>query len=195
MSRSVTVLDEKVQYLPTSLYMPQIEAAFGTDAIIVGSQTLLIPKGSSAENEPYLIDRLADFLLSQGYLDDSKVAFSFTQGSIKGAPPQDGIPSCQVVKTSRGVEVSFLLTGSTGNSVSGRVTLPPVPAGTDTPRAVKSNEPVRVVFRKGPITVEMPGKALAGATVGDNVNVFIAESQKTFSGRVIEGKAVQVDLP
>jgi len=25
--------------------------------------------------------------------------------------------------------------------------------------------------------------------------VFVADSQKTFTGRVIEGKAVQVDLP
>jgi hypothetical protein len=195
MSHSVTVLNEKVQYLPTTQYMPQIEAAFGTDAVIVGSRTLLIPKGSSAESQTYLIDRLADFLVSQGYLDDGKVEFSFTQGSLKGAPPQDGIPSCQVVKSSRGVEVSFLLTGSTGNSVSGRITLPPAAAGVDAPGAVKTNEPVRVVFRKGPITVEMPGKALAAATVGDNVSVFIAESQKKFTGRVVDGKAVQVDLP
>jgi flagella basal body P-ring formation protein FlgA len=41
----------------------------------------------------------------------------------------------------------------------------------------------------------MPGKALASASVGENVSVFVADSQKTFTGRVIEGKAVQVDLP
>ena len=52
-----------------------------------------------------------------------------------------------------------------------------------------------MVFRKGPITVEMPGKALASAAVGESVSVYIADSQKTFTGRVTDGKAVQVDLP
>jgi flagellar P-ring protein precursor FlgI len=33
------------------------------------------------------------------------------------------------------------------------------------------------------------------AAVGESVSVFIADSQKTFTGRVTDGKAVQVDLP
>ena len=195
MARSVTVLGETVQYVPISLYSEQLETAFGDDAIIVGSRTIIIPKGTSAEGESYLLDRLGDFLAAQGLVTDGKVEISFTQASLKGAPPQDGTPSCQVLKTSRGVEVSFLLIGSGGNAVSGRVMLPSAPAGTDYQRGVKSSAPVRVVFRKGPITVEMPGKALASASVGENVSVFVADSQKTFTGRVIEGKAVQVDLP
>jgi hypothetical protein len=195
LARSVTVLGDAVQYLPVSLYMPQLETAFGTDAIIVGSRTILIPRGTSAEGESYLLDRLGDFLAAQGLVDDGKVDLAFTQISLKGSPPQDGIPSCQVTRTSRAIEVSFLLTGSGGNSVSGRVTLPPASAGQDFQRGVKSSAPVRVVFRKGPITVEMPGKALGSAAVGESVSVFIADSQKTFTGRVTDGKAVQVDLP
>jgi hypothetical protein len=195
MSRSVTVLGEAVQFLPTSAYMPLLEAGFGDDAIIVGSRTVLVPKGTSAEGESYLLDRLADFLSTQGLVDDGKVDISFTQGSLKGAPPQDGTPTYQVVKSSRGIEVSFHLTGSGGNAVAGRVTLPAAPAGADLQWGVKSSSPVRVVFRKGPITVEMPGKALSSASVGESVSVFIADSQKTFTGRVIDGKAVQVDLP
>jgi hypothetical protein len=195
LSRSVTVLGEAVQYLPASLSMAQIEAAFGTDSIIVGSRTILIPRGTSAEGESYLLDKLADFLQAQGLVDENKVDITFTQSSLKGAPPQDGAPSCQVVKSSRGVEVSFLLTGMNGNAVSGRVTLPPAPTGGDSPWGVKSSAPVRVVFRKGHITVEMPGKALATAAVGDAVSVVVADIQKTFTGRVLEGKAVQVDLP
>ena len=195
LSRSVTVLGDAVQYLPVSLYMPQLEAAFGADAIIVGSRTMLIPKGTSAEGESYLLDRLGDFLAAQRLVDDGKVELAFTQTSLKGSPPQDGIPSCQVARTSRGIEVSFLLTGSGGNSVSGRVTLPSGSAGQDLQRGVKSSAPVRVVFRKGLITVEMPGKALASAAVGESVSVFVADSQKTFTGRVTDGKAVQVDLP
>jgi hypothetical protein len=195
MSRSVTTLGEAVQYVPTSLYMPQLEAAFGTDAIIVGSRTILIPKGTSAEGESYLLDRLGDFLAVQGLLDDGKMEISFTQSSLKGLPPQDGTPSFQVTKNSGGVEVAFLLAGSSGNTVSGRVALPSALAGSDFQRGVKASTPVRVVFRKGLITVEMRGRVLAGASVGENVSVFVADSQKTFTGRVIDGKAVQVDLP
>ena len=195
LARSVTVLGDSVQYLPVGLYMPQLEAAFGADAIIVGSRTILVPKGTSAEAESYLLDRLGDFLAAQGLVDDGKVELAFTQTSLKGSPPQDGMPSCQVVRTARGVEVSFLLTGSNGDAVSGRVTLPALQGGPDPQRGVKSNTQVRVVFRKGPITVEMPGKAIASASLGETVGVLLAEGQKTFIGRVIEGKAVQVDLP
>jgi hypothetical protein len=193
--RSVTVLGDAVQYLPVGLYMPQLETAFGADAIIVGSRTILIPKGTAAEGESYLLDRLGDFLAAQGLVNDGKSEFAFSQTSLKGAPPQDGIPTCQVVKTQRGVEVSFQLTASNGDAVSGRVMLPSLQGGTDNQRGVKSSAPVRVVFRKGPITVEMPGRALASASLGESVGVYISDSQKTFSGRVIDGKAVQVDLP
>jgi hypothetical protein len=31
--------------------------------------------------------------------------------------------------------------------------------------------------------------------VGDTVKVYVADSQKTFTGRLAQGKAVQVDLP
>jgi hypothetical protein len=73
LARSVTVLGDSVQYLPVGVYMPQLEAAFGADAIIVGSRTILVPKGTSAEAESYLLDRLADFLAAQGLVDDGKV--------------------------------------------------------------------------------------------------------------------------
>ena len=195
MSRSATVLGDTVQYLPVSQYAPQLEAAFGTDAIIVGSWSLVVPRGTSAEAQPYLLDRLADFLIAQDLVNDSRAELLFTLGSQNGPPPQDGSPVFQVVKTSRGMEVSFQLSGSGGGSVSGRVTLPAAPASPDSASAVKSNAPVRVVFRKGPITVEMTGRALGSAAVGQQVAVYIADSQKTFTGRVLDGKAVQVDLP
>jgi hypothetical protein len=195
LARSVTVLGDKVQYLPSKLYVPRIEAVFGSDAIIVGSRTILIPRGTSAEGESYLLDQLADFLSAQGLVDEGKVEISYTQGSLRGGPPRDGTPSCQVVKTPRGVEVSFTMSGSGGASVSGRITLPPAPAVMDLAGAVKPGAQVRVVFRKGPITVEMPGKVLTGSSVGETASVILPESQKTFSGRVVEGKVVQVDLP
>jgi flagella basal body P-ring formation protein FlgA len=60
---------------------------------------------------------------------------------------------------------------------------------------VKSGTPVTVVFKKGLITIEMPGRTLGSASVGDPVSVMVSESQKTFSGQLMDGKAVQVDLP
>jgi hypothetical protein len=195
LSRSVTVLGDGVQFVPASLYQGWIETVFGPDAIIVGSRTVLIPKGSSAEGEAYLLDRLADYLIAQKLVSDSRVEMTFTQGSLKGAVPQDGTPSYRVVKSALGIEVSFLLIGSGGDSVSGRVTLPAGDAAPSGQFDVKSSSRVRVVFRKGPITVEVPGKTLGAASLGENVKVSTIESQKTFMGRLIEGMAVQVDLP
>jgi hypothetical protein len=196
--RGVTVLGSSVQFLPASLYQAWIEAAFGRDAIIVGSRTLLIPKGTAAENEAYVLDRVADYLVAQKLVGSARVEMTFTQGGLTGTPPQDGTPSFQVTRSVRGVEVSFLLAGSSG-SVNGRVTIASADAAPgaqyDAQSGVRSSSAVRVVFHKGPITVEVPGRALAAASVGDTVRVSISESQKTFTGRLGEGKAVQVDLP
>lgn len=194
MSRSATVLRDSIQYLPVSQYQPLLDSAFGADAILVGSWSLIVPRGTSAEGQGYLLDRLADYLISQNLLADARVDISFSIAGLKGTAPQDGTPSFQVVRTARGVDVHFSLSAADGSSVTGRATLPPA-AGPDTAEGVRQNAPVRVVFRKGPLTVEMPGKALASASVGDTVKVFVADSQKTFTGRLAQGKAVQVDLP
>ena len=126
-------------------------------------------------------------------MGDVPLDMTFAEGSLAGAPPQDGSPSFRVTKSTRGVEVFFLLVGAGGGSVTGRVTLPVVDAGAQ--GGVSSGTPARVVFHKGPITVEVPGRALGAGSAGDNVNVSITETRKTFSGRVIDGKVVQVDLP
>jgi hypothetical protein len=196
MSSSVTVLGDTVQYLPVSQYAPQLEAAFGTDAIIVGSWSLVVPRGTSAEAEPYLLDRLTDFLVAQNLLGDNRAELSFMLGNLSGPAPRDGSPAFQVTKTPRGTEVSFQLSGSGGSSVTGRVALPAAASSPDAAAAaLKANSAVRVLFRKGPITVEMPGRLTAGAAIGQAVTVLVSDSQKTFTGRVLDGKVVQVDLP
>jgi len=60
---------------------------------------------------------------------------------------------------------------------------------------LRPSDPVRVVFHKGPITIEMQGKAQGQAAVGDMVNVMVTDSQKSFTGRLRAGKAVDVELP
>ena len=160
LSRSVAVLGDAVQYVPASLHAPD-RGGLRRGLHHRRHPHDRDPPETSAEGEAYLLDKLADFLQGQGLVDENKVDIAFTQSSLRGAPPQDGIPSCQVMKTSRGVEVSFLLTGTNGSAVSGRVTLPPASEGSDPLLGVKSSTPVRVVFRKGPITIEMPGRALS----------------------------------
>jgi len=196
LSRSVAVVTDTVQYLPVSAYASQLESAFGADAIIVGAWSLVVPRGTSAEGQPYLLDRLADYLVSQGLLAEAPSQIMVTLGSSSGAAPRDGTPVFQVVRTPRGTEVSFQLTGSSGGTVSGRASLPPADLVADSGApALKSAAVVRVVFRRGPITVEMPGRVVAGGGAGQAVTVYVPDSQKTFTGRVLDGKAVQVDLP
>ncbi len=196
LARSVTVLSDTVQYVPVASYAPQLESAFGADAIIVGSWSLVVPRGTSAETESYLLDRLADYLIAQGLLGDERADLAFTLGMSSGTAPKDGTPLFQVVKTSRDTEVSFQLTGSAGGSVAGRVTLPAAAPGVDAAgTALKGSSLVKVIFRRGPITVEMPGRVVSGGAAGQAVTVYIPDSQKTFTGRALDGKAVQVDLP
>lgn len=60
---------------------------------------------------------------------------------------------------------------------------------------VRASDRVQVLFRKGSITVEMEGKSLASAGFGESVAVRVPESLRSFSGRVIGNKAVEVELP
>lgn len=196
LARSVAVISDKPVYIPLSVYISQLDAVFGSNAIIVGSRSLVIPKGTPVEGEAYVLDRLIDFLQGQGLLGEAKAEIALAQNAVKGTPPQDGTPSFQVQKSAKGtVEVSFSLAGSGGGSVTGRAVLMSAAGGSDAGAGVKSGSPVQVLFRKGPITIEMPGKALASAQMGESVSVYVSESQMSFTGQVREGKAVEVDLP
>jgi hypothetical protein len=194
LARSIGVLSDKPLFVPVSSYVSDLEAAFGTDAIIVGSRTLLIPKGTPMEQESYTLDRLVDFLQAQNILTDGKQELTLAQNIIKGAPLLDGTPAFQVQKTGRNQsEVSFSLAGSAGSTASGKVLIASV--GGDSIAEVKQGTPVNVIFRKGPITIEMPGKAMGSAVTGDSVTVTVVDSQKSFMGVLTDGKAVNVDLP
>ncbi len=197
LSSSFAVLGDRVLYVPVAAYALRLETAFGTDAIIVGSRSLLVPAGTPAESQTYLLDRLIDSLQGKGLLGETPVELSLAFAAPQGAAPQDGTPTVQVQRSSRGVtEVSFALTGSNGGTVTGRLSLPSAASTQDSPgSAVKSGAAVRVVFHKGPITIEMPGKALSSAVIGGAVGVLISDTQKRFTGQVLEGKAVEVDLP
>ena len=85
------------------------------------------------------------------------------------------------------------MVGAAGSSVTGKISL--AAAATDPGSDVKPGTVVKVIFHKGPITIEMPGKAMGSASTGESVSVYVADSQKSFMGTVVDGKAVKVDLP
>jgi hypothetical protein len=194
LARSVTVLQDKVLVVTTSVYSSQLGALFGTDVIVVGSRSIVVPRGSPADGQGYLLERLAEFILSQSLAGVDRLELAYTQVSVRGLPPQDGAPAFHVQKSGRGTEVSFSLTGTDGGFVSGRVAFTAHPAP-DIAAGVKSGAPVQVIFHKGALTIEMPGKSLAAAAIGTQVKVYLSESQMSFMGRVIDGKAVDVELP
>jgi hypothetical protein len=196
LARSIAVVSDKVLYLPAALYVELLEKAFGTGSIIVGSRTIVVPRGALPEGEAFIMDRLADFLDGQGMLGDGRIELAISNNQVRGTLPREGNPVFQVQKTAKGtMEVLFTLAGTGGSSVTGRVALSSTGAVSVSGEGVKSGGPVRVFFRKGPITIEMPGKSLATAAVGERVGVYVADGRKSFSGRVTEGKGVEVDLP
>ncbi len=167
LARSIAVAGDKVLLIPAALYREQLEAVFGRDSIIVGSRTIVVPRGALPEEETYLLTRLVDFLSSQGLVGAACTELSLVQSQLKGSLPIDGNPLFQVVKAANGsVEVSYSLTGSSGSSVSGRVSFSAPAGASGSTDGVRSGAPVDVIFRKGPITIEMPGKAMATARDG-----------------------------
>jgi len=196
LARSIAVAGDKVLLISAALYREQLEAVFGRDSIIVGSRTIVVPRGLLPEEESYLLNRLADFLSAQGMLGAGCTELSLAQNRLKGSFPTDGNPLFQVVKAANGsVEVSYSLTGSGGDSVLGRASFPATAGVSGSTDGVRSGASVDVIFHKGPITIEMPGKVTATAAVGGKVGVYVADSQRSFIGRVVDAKAVEVDLP
>jgi hypothetical protein len=194
LARSVAILGDKVLYVPVAAYRPWLEEAFGADPIVVGSRSVVIPRGAIPDAEAYLFDRLADWLEREGLLGAGVAELTVIQNTVAGVVPVEGAPKFAAQKTSRGtMEISFSLSGSTGALVSGKIAL--AAASQPIGDSVKSGDAVTAVFRKGPITIEMPAKALGSAASGTTVSVYVADSQKSFSGRVIGGKAVEVVLP
>jgi len=189
LAQSLAVVSNRMLFIPMSAYLGQLDALFGADAIIVGSRTLVVPKGLVPEAETSLLDKLVDSLQVQGLFTEGITEIDLSQNSARATIPLEGTPTFQVLTTMKGTtEASFSMAGTTGK-------LSFVSTRNDSATSVKQGAAVDVVFHKGLITIEMPGKTLGAASAGEMVSVLVTESQKSFSGQVANGKVVNVDLP
>ena len=183
--------------VPARLYTDVIEDAFGPDSILVGSRTLVVPRGRLVEPAAQLLARLVDFLGQKGLLGDSRVEIDIIR-PLDAELPLDGAMRFSVVravKGSAGQELACTLLAADSDRVIATITLRVRTTAATAAEGVAAGDKIQVMFRKGLVTVEMQGKALATAGFGDSVAVYVPDSLRSFSGRVIGKKAVCVELP
>lgn len=182
--------------VPSRLYSGLLERAFGPDSILVGSRTLVVPRGLLADDGVRLFGDLVDFFWQQGVLGEGRAELEVAQtldGNLtSGAAPFFKLTRSAAISGAREITCSVSLSASEPPVGSVRVR---VRAAVATAPGVRASDRVQVLFRKGPITVEMEGKALASAGFGQSVAVRVPEIIRSFSGRVIGNKAVEVEIP
>ncbi len=195
LAQNLVTVSTAILYVPSRFYLDRVEDAFGRDSIFVGSRSLVIPRGMVTNDQIPILDKLIDFLADSGVLGNDLLDIDVRSIQANGALPLDAVPSFQLVRSSPGsVEATFSATSDAGQ-VSGRIILAMKPDPRSTAADITSSDPVRVIFHKGPITIEMPGKALGRAAIGQTVSVLVTDSQRRFTGRLLAGKAVDVELP
>ena len=204
LERTVATVSGALLVVPARLYAGLLERAFGADSILVGSRTLVVPRGLLADEAVRLFGDLADFLWQQGVLGDERVELDVAQtldgslplgagsGVTSGAAPNFKLTRSAIISGGREITCAVFLPVS---DIPLGVVRVRVRAAVAAAPSVRSNDRVQILFRKGPIIVEMEGRALATAGFGDTVAVRVPESLRSFSGRVIGNKAVEVELP
>jgi hypothetical protein len=193
---AVATVSGALLVVPARLYSRLLERAFGADSILVGSRTLVVPRGLLADDGVRLFGDLAEFLWQQGMLGEERAELEVVQ-TLDGSFPSGAAPFFKLTR-SAAISGAREITCSVSTSASalpvGSVRVR-VRAAVATTPGVRASDRVQVLFRKGLVTVEMEGKALASAVFGESVSVRVPESLRSFSGLVIGNKAVEVELP
>ena len=182
--------------VPARLYAGLLEQAFGPDCILVGTRTLVLPRGRLEEGSAQFLARLADVLDQEGVLGDGRAELEIQQ-PLPDLQLQSAT-GFRVIRTARlpgWTEVTCAISVSAAELPTGSVVLRVRSTSASAGEGVRAGDKVQVRFRKGAVTIEMQGKALATAGFGDSVAVYIPDSSTRFSGRVIGKKAVDVELP
>lgn len=197
LDRVVATMAGTLLSVPSRLYAGVVEEAFGPDSILVGSRTLVVPPGRLSQPTAQLYARLAEVLGQQDLLGDTRAEMEIVR-PLGGDLPPGAEPRFAVargVKTPAGQELICTVSAADSDRVFGTITLRVRTTAATAAEGVKAGDQVQILFHKGPVTIEMQGKALASAGFGDGVAVYVPDSRKSFSGRVIGKKAVAVELP
>lgn len=163
LAQDIASVSNRILYVPSQTYMDRVEGAFGRDSIFVGSRSLVIPRGTLPDSEIPLLERLVDFLTDAGVLGADVADIEVRSVQLTGTLPPDVVPTFQLVRSSHGsVEASFSASSGAGQA-SGRVILALKEDARASSADVRPSDTVRVIFHKGPITIEMPGPGLGGS--------------------------------
>jgi hypothetical protein len=195
LAQDLATISSSIVSIPSRFYMDRVEDAFGRDSIFVGSRTLVVPRGAVPDDQVPLLAKFVDFLDDSGILGSDLLDIDVRSIQLDGTLPPGAALSFRLVRSSSGsVEGAFTAVGES-EPARGRIILAMKKDPLSTSADVRASDPVRVIFHKGPITIEMPGKALGQAAVGQAVSVLVTDSQRSFTGKLLTGKAVDVELP
>ncbi len=197
LARSAAAPEGRLLLVPAAFYRDLLAGSLGDGAALVGSRSLVIPRALADGESAVLLDRLVDWLDAQGGFGRGAVELEILQAPDRAALPA-AAPGFTLVRAERTsglfsgvIEVSFSGAGNRASRVVLRARQA-IPSAAD---GVKSGETVQVVFRRGAVTIEMEGRALSSAAPGQDVNVWVADSRRNFSGTATGRKVVDVVLP
>jgi hypothetical protein len=197
LARSAAAPEDRLLLVPAAFFRDLLAGSLGDGAALVGTRSLVVPRALADGESVGLLDRLIEWLDAQGGFGRGAVELEIVQAPDRSALPAAS-PGFSLVRAERTsglfsgvIEVSFTGAGSRTSRVvlRARQTIPSAADG------VKSGETVQVVFRRGAVTIEMEGRALSTAAPGQGVNVWVAESRRSFAGTATGRKVVDVLLP
>jgi hypothetical protein len=197
LSRSAAAPAGKLLLVPAAFFRDLLAGSLGEGATFVGNRSLVVPPALAAEDGVGLLDRLVEWLDSQGGFGRGAVELELLQ-----APEWNALPAASTVfSLVRAERTAGLLSGVVEVSLQGagnrttRVVLRARQAIPSPADGVRSGETVQIFFRRGAVTIEMEGRALASAAPGQGVTVWVADSRRSFAGTAAGRKVVDVELP
>jgi hypothetical protein len=197
LSRSTAAPAGRMLLVPATFFRDLLTGSLGEGATFVGNRSLVVPPALVAGDAVDLLDRLVEWLDSQGGFGRGAIELELLQAPERSALPAVS-PGFSLVRAERSagllsgvVEVSFLGAGNRTSRVVLRARQA-IPSASD---GVHSGETVQIFFRRGTVTIEMEGRALSSAAPGQGVTVWVAESRRSFAGTAAGRKVVDVELP
>ncbi len=197
LSRSAAAPVGRMLLVPAPFFRDLLAGSLGDGATFVGSRSLVVPPALVTEDAVGLLDRLVEWLDSQGGFGRGAVELEILQAPERGALPAAS-PGFTLVRAERTAGLLSGVVEATFQGADNRVSRVVLRARQAIPSAadgVRSGETVQVFFRRGAVTIEMEGRALSAAAPGQGITVWVAESRRSFAGTAAGRKVVDVELP